>query len=252
MARRKGTGKVLRIAALFALILLIVAALLVVGSGPAYRVGLLDLGDAFTMLRRGIMVAFAAAGLGLITLIAAFWRGRLFPAVTGAVAIAGTVALLAIPFVHWQQAQQVPPIHDITTDTENPPAFEALVSAREEAPNAVDYPGEETARQQHDAYPDIEPLYLNASLATVREAAETEVLAFGWEVVDVAEHRIEATATTTWFGFQDDVVLRLTEEEEGVRVDMRSASRIGRSDLGTNAARIRAYLDALGRRLEQP
>ncbi|GGX98630.1 hypothetical protein GCM10007160_27780 [Litchfieldella qijiaojingensis] len=233
----------------FALVLLAMAALLMGGAGAAYRFGALALGEAFTTLRYGAYTALAAGGVGLIALAVAIWYRRLKTALVGGLVIVGTVALLATPFHLWQRAQEVPPIHDITTDTNDPPVFEALVSAREEAPNAVDYPGEVTARQQSEAYPDIQPLVIQAPLPTVLSAAEAAVLDHGWELVAVTPDTIEATATTRWFGFKDDVVIRLRETDDGIRVDMRSASRVGRSDLGTNAARIRDYLAALERRV---
>jgi uncharacterized protein (DUF1499 family) len=235
--------------ALLALILVGIAALLVAGAGPAYSAGLLSLGAAFQALRYGVIVAIGAGALGLIALAVAVWRRDLRPALIGGLAVVSTLALMIIPLLQWQQAQAVPPIHDITTDTDDPPAFEALVAAREKAPNAVAYPGEDTARQQRNAYPDIGPLEVKAPLSVVLKAAEAEVRDFGWELVAVADDSIEATATTTWFGFKDDVVIRLREEGDSVRVDMRSASRVGRSDVGANAARIRAYLDALEQRL---
>ncbi len=251
MARRRGHGRWLRWLAGLALLVLLVAVVLVAGAGPGYRLGLISLGTAFELLRYGVFAALGAAALGLISLGAAIRRRRLMPGLVGFAVLLGTVGLLAIPFLHWQQARQVPPIHDITTDPDDPPAFEALAEARRQAPNALAYPGEEVARQQRQAYPDIQPLLLDAPLADVFAAAEAEVLAFGWEPAESSEyHRLEATAVTTWFGFQDDVVIRLREEDDKVRVDMRSASRIGRSDLGTNAARIRAYLDALERHVD--
>ena len=69
----------------------------------------------------------------------------------------------------------------------------------------------------------------------------------GWEIVSVSENegRIEATATTFWFGFKDDVVIRVREDSGGTRIDLRSVSRVGGGDLGANAARIRAFIDAI-------
>jgi uncharacterized protein (DUF1499 family) len=234
---------------LIAVILLALAALSMAAAGPAYRLELLALGDAFSMLRYGAYIAMGAAALGVVALVTAAMRRRLRPALVSGLVIIAAIALLAVPWLQLQRAQQVPPIHDITTDTEEPPAFDALVEAREAAPNAVEYPGEDTARQQREAYPEIQPLELDVSLSTAREAAQAEVLESGWDLVAVTDNTIEATATTTWFGFKDDVVISLTETEEGVRVDMRSASRLGRSDTGTNAARIEAYLQALEQRL---
>lgn len=237
--------------AVLALIMTALAALLVAGAGPAYRAEMLSLGAAFTALRYGTFGALAGGVLGLVALTIAVRRRAYRPALVSILVVVISVALTIIPLLHWQQAQAVPPIHDITTDTDDPPAFESLAAVREEAPNAVAYPGEDTARQQRDAYPDIEPLKVEAPLPRVREAAEAEAREFGWELVSVTDNTIEATATTTWFGFRDDVVIRLREEPDGVRVDMRSASRVGRGDVGTNADRIRAYLDALEDRLAQ-
>ena len=67
----------------------------------------------------------------------------------------------------------------------------------------------------------------------------------GWEIVasDPKSLRIEATDTTPWFGFKDDVVVRLANSPSGSKIDVRSVSRVGKSDVGTNARRIKAYLD---------
>ncbi len=234
-----------------ALALLVLAALLMAAAGPAYRLGLLPLGDAFGLLRYGAYAAAGAAGVGLIALVVATYCRRLRAALAGGLVIVAVAGMMTVPWVHWQRAQQAPPIHDITTDTEDPPAFEALADAREAAPNAVDYPGETVARQQREAYPDIQPIDLDMSRDSALSVAEAAALDLGWELVSVTAGRIEATDTTTWFGFKDDVVIRLTETDDGVRVDVRSASRMGRGDVGTNAARIRKYREALERRVRR-
>ncbi|PMR74451.1 DUF1499 domain-containing protein [Billgrantia endophytica] len=251
MMKRRRRGRLAGATVGLALLMLMLAALLMAAAGPAHRFEWLSLHQAFNMLRYGVYAAMAAAGLSLLALLIAAFCRRVRPVLISGLVIAGVVGLLAIPWQHWQRAQAVPPIHDITTDTANPPAFTVLVEAREAAPNAVDYPGERTARQQHDAYPDIGPLLFQASPSTVFDAALAEVRAFQWKLAGMDNGTIEATDTTTWFGFKDDVVIRLSETEEGVRVDVRSASRVGRSDTGTNAERIRAYLDALEKRMEK-
>lgn len=251
MNQRQQHGRLPGVAAFLAVVTLALAAFLAAAAGPAYRVELLSLGSAFNTLRYGIYLGIAAGALGVIALGLALWRRHLRTALVSGLVVAGSLAMLVVPYQYWQRSQQAPPIHDITTDTDDPPAFEALAPAREAAPNAVEYPGEETARQQHEAYPDIEPLMVDAALPTVLQAAEAAVLDFGWELVEVGDTSIEATDVTTWFGFKDDVVIRLREEAEGVRVDVRSASRLGRGDVGTNAARIHDYLEALERRLSQ-
>lgn len=238
-----------RIAALSSLLLLL-AALLLAGAGPAYRFELLSLGSAFDMLRRGVYLSAAAAACGLAALIAATFCRRLQPALIGALVLTMTAAMLAVPWLHWQRAQTAPPIHDITTDTANPPPFEQLAQAREAAPNAVKYPGEAFARQQRKAYPDIQPLTLELPLSQAHDIAEAAVRDLGWEIAHSSRTRIEATDTTTWFGFKDDVSIRLSETAEGARIDVRSASRMGRGDVGANAARIRAYFESIEQRLD--
>ena len=122
--------------------------------------------------------------------------------------------------------------------------------AREAAPNEVDYPGEATAEQQQAAYPNVRPLVVDAPAATVLAAVQAEVEAAGWNIAEITPTGLEATAVTRWFGFEDDVVIRLTEQGNRTRVDMRSASRLGASDVGTNAQRIETFMSALRERLE--
>jgi uncharacterized protein (DUF1499 family) len=245
MTSTKRSARLPGAVAAIALVLLAVAAVLVIGAGPAYRTGLLPLGDAFGTLRNGVYTALAAAAAGVLTVLLALMSRRWRPAIAGALVVVCAAGLASVPYTHWQRAQTVPAIHDITTDTVDPPAFQALVAARERTPNAVDYPGEQVARQQRAAYPDIVALRLRVPLPRVRDAAVAEVRARGWHLAAATDSVIEATATTRWFGFEDDVVIRLREEDGHVRVDMRSASRVGRSDVGANAARIRDFLGAL-------
>ncbi|TVP49797.1 MAG: DUF1499 domain-containing protein [Halomonas sp.] len=233
-----------------AMLLLAAAALMMVGAGPAYRFEFITLGEAFNLLRNGVYVAAGAVAVSILVLLVSIIARRMTPALFATLVLAGAVALLYVPWQHWQRAQDVPAIHDITTDTQNPPVFEALAEAREAAPNAVDYPGEATAQQQRAAYPSIRPLIVNDALQTVLAAAQAEVEEAGWQIAQITDHQIEATATTRWFGFEDDVVIRLAELDESVQVDMRSASRLGASDVGTNAARIETFLRALEARFE--
>jgi len=230
-------------------LLVAAAALLMGGAGPAHRLGLLPLGTAFDLLRLGAYLGVGAAALGLLTLVIASLCRRWRPAFVGLLVIALVAAMMAVPWQLMQRAQAVPPIHDITTDMADPPAFEALAAAREAAPNAVDYPGERFASQQRLAYPGLRPLVVDRPLDEVMAAAEAEARERGWAIATVEETHLEATATTRWFGFEDDVAVRLTEQADGVRVDVRSASRLGRSDLGTNAARIHTFLTDLEARL---
>ena len=100
------------------------------------------------------------------------------------------------------------------------------------------------AAAQRRAYPDVQPLELAAPPAAVYDRALAAARDMGWELVkaDPAAGRIEATATTVWFGFKDDVVVRVRASDAGSRLDVRSKSRVGLSDVGANARRVRAFL----------
>ena len=154
-----------------------------------------------------------------------------------------------IPCQWGRTVQRVPMIHDITTDTETPPVFVAILPLRAGAPNTAEYGGPEIAAQQRAGYPDLGPLTLPVPTAQAFTRALTVAREMGWEIVasEANEGRIEATATTFWFGFKDDVVIRVTPSGNGSRIDVRSVSRVGRSDVGTNAKRITDYLSRLAR-----
>jgi uncharacterized protein (DUF1499 family) len=187
----------------------------------------------------------AAAALSLLgLLVARFGRGALIPGV------AGLVIALAFAYVPWQWKQTVdslPYIHDITTDTHNPPEFVAAARLRKDDEHPITYDGPEVAAQQKEAYPDLAPLIVQAPQDQVFEAAKATLLAMGLTLSDAdpAAGRIEATQKSFWYGFTDDVVVRIAQTPEGTRVDVRSKSRVGRSDLGQNAKRIRIFLAKL-------
>jgi uncharacterized protein (DUF1499 family) len=161
--------------------------------------------------------------------------------------IAGGVAAYT-PIHYYAMRGIYPPIDDITTDTANPPAFVAVVAARlAEGDNPATYGGAGIARQQQRAYPDIAPLALAVPPAQASSRALDTAQRMGWTIVDrdPVTGRIEASARSRWFGFTDDIVIRIAASGAGSKIDMRSSSRHGRSDFGVNAARIRAYLAAL-------
>lgn len=244
-SRRKHPKTAATASILFALSLL--TALLFVLSGYGYQWEIWQLGTAFTILTYS---AYAAIGLVLINLVALFFiRKRLMrkgfrqmlTAILLTLAVTGTA-------YYWQnEARQYPPIHDITTDIENPPAFDAIVSLRAEAPNPPEYAGEETAQTQREAYPDLGSLTTNLSPDEVFNAVVALVEDRGWSLAQADQQNgiVEATEKMAWFGFEDDVVIRVEATESGTRVDMRSKSRIGRGDLGVNAHRIRTFLSDL-------
>ena len=214
-------------------------------AGPAYRLGA-SLPTAFAILRWAAYVGVAGA---LLSTVAAYfaYRKRVYRnlALSGVAFVIGVTAF-GIPYSWQRRAAGVPPIHDITTDLENPPAFEAVVPLRADAPNSLERPGM-LAAQQRDGYPTLAPVTLPVPPDQAFDRALGVALDKGWDIVtaDKSTGRIEATDTTRFFGFKDDVVIRLTPWGSGTRVDMRSVSRTGRSDVGTNARRIEAFLDDL-------
>lgn len=208
-------------------------AVLVAGIG--YRQG-------WWHFQKGLQIAewaVYAAALGLVISLVGLARLRRQrrAVVTGLLGV-----LLALPVLgmalHWEYATRAyPPINDISTDTVDPPEFWDM-------PNPMAYPGEAVAQQQRVGYPDLAPLTLPQAPAEVFEKALQLVQARGWSVVasDAEEGRIEAVATSRLFGFADEVSIRIVPERSGSRVDMRSRSRLGKIDRGTNARRIRAWL----------
>ncbi len=231
-----------RYASPLALGLAILAGALLFASGPLYRSGSAPLLTAFTLMRWAAYLGGAAAVLAIVALLLA--RGQRSLAV--AALLIGGIAF-AIPYQWQRSARTVPRIHDITTDTTDPPTFVAVVPLRAKAPNKLDY-SQEVARQQREGYPDLGPRTLKVPREQAFQRALEAARSAGWEIVaaDQSAGRIEATDTTRWFGFKDDIVVRLTPQGDTTRVDVRSVSRVGGSDVGTNARRIREYLSALG------
>jgi len=231
------------IRAIVSLALLAAAALLL--AGPGVRLGLWQFPAGFQILKYAALAGAGAAVVACIALLIPRRRRR----GAGRLAFAtllGTV-VFALPWWQLQQARAVPPIHDVSTDTVEPPAFVAVLPLRKDARNSAEYGGADIAEQQRRAYPDLQPLPLALPPAAAFAAALDSARAMGWEIVDAqaAQGRIEATATTLWFGFKDDVVIRVRADGAGSRVDVRSLSRVGQSDVGANARRIRAYLSRL-------
>jgi uncharacterized protein (DUF1499 family) len=220
-----------------ALLLALAALLMLALSGPGVRFDLWSYRTGVSVFRYTAYLAIAAALVSAIAL--AIPRVRARGVVLPMAALLVSLAVLYVPLQFLQRARAVPPINDITTDTENPPRYMTGERA---------YPGAEFARQQRAAYPDIAPLLLARPPREAFARAVAAAEAMGWELVgrDAAAGTLEAVDTTKWFGFRDDIAIRITPTAEGgSRIDIRSKSRVGRSDIGTNAQRIRAYAERL-------
>lgn len=143
-------------------------------------------------------------------------------------------------------APRIGPINDVSTDTQNPPDYTAVIPMRPEGSNALEYGGQGTADIQKTLYPDIKPITSELEAGAAFERAVAVANDFGWEIVanDPEARVAEAIASTKFFGLKDDIVIRVTEVGDASVVDIRSLSRIGRSDRGKNAERIREFIAA--------
>jgi len=230
----------------FALLLGVIAALLLLAAGPGTRLDVWDFRTGFQLMRWAAFAGLGAAALAAVMLLLPRTRRGGLAALLAALALG-----LGTAFVPWnalRQARALPPIHDITTDTGRPPQFVAILPLRAAAPNPATYGGPDVARAQIGAYPELRTHRMDAAPAEAFKRALQTARDTGWEIAaaDAAAGRIEATDTTFWFGFKDDVVIRVEADGAGSRVDVRSVSRVGVSDVGANARRIRAYLRVLG------
>jgi uncharacterized protein (DUF1499 family) len=220
---------------------------MLVSSGPGTRYGLWPWQTGLSLLKWAAYTGLAGAvgALGLILLLVVpRWRARPWIPI---LALCIALAAAAPPLILLQQAKSVPPIHDVTTDPFDPPVFVALAAERALAPNGARYGGMDIAAQQQKAYPDIKSLIVKTPPAETVQRAIDAARSQGWQIVasDAPSGRIEATDTTTWFGFKDDIVVRVRPEGSGSRVDVRSVSRVGKSDIGANAKRVRGFLARL-------
>ncbi|MCL5023947.1 MAG: DUF1499 domain-containing protein [Nitrospirae bacterium] len=208
-----------------------------------YTAGIKILGVAAVSGGVSSIIALVGLALGL------YERSRKELILSSLGLVVGLV-VFAIPFSWYLAAKHLPMIHDITTDTENPPQFEAIIPLRKKAANPYRYGGPEIARKQREAYPDIEPLVLGLPPEKTFEKALAAARRMRWNIIEADRERlrIEATDTTFWFGFRDDIVVRIIPLGEKSRVDVRSESRVGISDIGTNAERIRKYLKELSKK----
>jgi len=250
MSRR---GRVAAVLAWLALALALLTVGLLLGAPFGYRRGTFDLTTAlFRMVPAGLLTGLAAIFVALVRSFVG-WRLKTQRGLwLGRAALIIALAAVAFPLSQLQKGARLPRIHDITTDTADPPNFAAIAPLRADAPNSDIYGGTALAARQAVAYPDIVPIILAVPPATAFEKAMAAAKALGWQVVAAVPEagRIEATDTTFWFQFKEDVVIRIRPETvaggEGSRIDVRSLSRLGDADLGSNAARIRAFRARLG------
>ena len=220
------------------------AFLLVALPGPLYKYGVVDLGTAFTGFKFGVFAGIATLILLVLQII--FKRKTVTLGSTIMALLLSTIAI-AIPLSMLNKGKSVPPIHDISTDLVNPPEFVAIAPLRADAPNPVEYAGVEVATQQRAAYPELQTLNYTQSKSELVEATKQVIDHLGWQLVNIDADQgiVEATDRTMWFGFKDDVIVRITDKGSERLVDIRSKSRVGGSDLGKNAERIHGFIEEL-------
>ncbi len=215
-------------------------------AGLGYRWGWWQFRSGIQIMRWSATTDLAAVVLALVATLLVWKYGTRRAFVASAAGLALSLAVAGPPLYYWRTVDRVPRIHDISTDTDNPPRYVAVLPLRKGAENPADYSAE-VAAQQKKGYPDIAPLTLDAPPAQAFARAERAARAMGWDIVAVVpgDLRIEATDTTLLFGFKDDIVIRIAAAGSGSRVDVRSLSRVGKSDFGVNAKRVRKFIERL-------
>jgi uncharacterized protein (DUF1499 family) len=221
----------------------IIAVLLLVSAGFGSRFGLWHFRTGFAIQKFAAYFGLACSVLALVSGAVSLKKRQVAGAVLSLVALLIGIFTFGVPYSWKLKAQRYPRIHDISTDLDNPPKFVAVVPLRQ---GVVEYSGAAVAAQQLKAYPDLKTLVLNVPMERAFQSALETAREMGWQIVAQvpAEGRIEATDTTFWYGFKDDIVIRVYPAAAGDRslVDIRSVSRVGVSDVGTNAKRIRSFL----------
>lgn len=195
------------------------------------------------------MLALAVAGVAAIDI----WRhgrtglARLFRTGFLAAAVLGGPAWLAI------EAGRLPLLNDVTTDIEDPPDFSRSAMARAARKGHVPPVRDPRERErQRPAYADLRPLVLDMEAEPAFRLVLEAVQKLRWRIIEQnapggrsGQGRIEAVAESMLLRFEDDITIRLRPTPAGTRVDIRSASRIGRHDFGKNAARIRRLAEEI-------
>ncbi len=224
------------------------------------KFGILDwrIGFGLMVFRLGGLLLMGVLVLAIVGLLMALlvkprqgWQRALVAVIIPALALGFAASVMS-------KAKDIPPIHDIATDIQDPPAFsKAVIDARAAiaggnpiAPMNVAVPalkGKTVGELGKAANPDLAPLALSQSVPDATKLVAEVARAEGLTVTSTGDGVVEAVAETFWFGFKDDVVFRIRPAATGSGsvVDIRSTSRVGMSDLGANGKRIGALSAAI-------
>ena len=236
-------AKIARVLGAFALGGALLAIVIALGGLTLARYDLIEKLSGFRAFMMMLWPAGVLAVVALLALIIGFvvkGGGKRWKAGLAFVLSAGLVLVMYTQVM--VPGSKAAPIHDVSTDLNNMPQFVAL----DVAPLSTGPFSQEEWRAFHtEAYSDVEPILINRSPSEVLAAARVLMEQRGWEVAPTQplEEQLEATAFAGYLRFRDDVVVRVTPVMDGsTRVDMRSVSRVGVSDLGYNAQRSRDFL----------
>ena len=230
---------------------------LIVATAFLHRLFGVDTPVAFNLVLVALLIAIGSVACALIAALTIWSTGR---SGTSRVlfALCLSVGLLTLPLFYQVWLRSFPMLPDITTDAANPPALTAAVRLRGPGDNSVRYNRAKWSEQQAVAYPDIQPMTIPRSgeetYALVVDAVKRLKMDLTREDPPDAEAGtpgvVEAVDKTLIMGFLDDVAVRVSGGEEQSRVDIRSASRFGRGDMGRNAERIRALMVEIRARVD--
>lgn len=226
--------------AVFALPVFLLAILL-------HRFGAIEYYPALVLLF-AVLAILAISLLLSVAALVVIWNEGLKGLGSAMLALFLSAALLAYPVFELVRGVMLPPINDVTTDTADPPRFDAIAKLRPQNANSVQYPGGQTAELQKMFYPAVRSAEFDAELPEIVSAVTALMQRRGWRNIDNVQSsgnrdvHLEAVTMTAIMGFREDVAIRIRKAGNRVRVDMRSASRYGGRDFGTNARRIEAFL----------
>ena len=236
---------------LFVALAAFVMAVTIVSAGPGTRLGVWNYGTGISIIRNMAMPSMIVAGLAILSFIASLFTAPKLAPLMFIAAVAAAVAAF-VPLKFEQNLAANPYIHDITTDFENPPAIAAAADLPRK--NPVAYLGSDPApnseitiaEAQRKYFPDIQPLIVDKKINEAAINSRTIIDAMKMHILkEGTTHEgaiIEATYTSFWFGFVDDFIVRIMRKDGKLRIDVRSKSRVGTSDLGANAHRVQDFL----------
>lgn len=232
--------------ALISFTIAVIAIIMFTISGFGYQWKIWGLGTGFKLLTWGAYLAMFGILITLISVIITRPGSRKSGFGISVLGLLISLVITGTALFFYHRATSAPAIHDISTDTVYPPQFKAVLPLRKNAPNGSAYGGAKVAELQHEFYPDIRPLILEVPPGVAYQRSLKAAHEMSWwkiQAADSLEGRIEATSTIPWFGFKDDIVVRIdTTQSGGSRIDVRSMSRLGGSDIGQNARRVRSYI----------